>query len=84
MSDDWMPIESAPKSIEGAIYAAPRLLLAVPPYGVFTGCWCPNPEFPWGGSWSVPGLLNKVAQPTHWLPLPPPPAQPATAEGVGS
>ena len=68
---DWQPIETAPKEIAGAIYAAPRLLLFIPPDGVFTGCWCPNKEYPWGGSWSVPGLLNKEASPTHWM-LPPP------------
>lgn len=66
----WQPIETAPKEIEGALYATPRLLLFFPRYGVFTGCWCRDPDYPWGGKWSVPGLLNQEARPTHWMECP--------------
>ena len=74
----WRPIETAP--CYGEI-SAPRVLLFVPPYGPFTGFY--EYGMNWEG-WSIAGLLNKDAKPTHWMPLPTPPSQdqvPTTAQG---
>lgn len=64
---EWMPIETAPKD-------GTRLLVFVPPYGSFTAH---NTFILLGGPkedrWRVSGLINREAEPTHWMPLPPPP-----------
>lgn len=60
---EWMPIETAPKD-GTAIYQ--RVLLFVPPYGAGSGNWT-------GHNWNCHFCLNRDAQPTHWMPLPPSP-----------
>jgi hypothetical protein len=63
MSNNWQPIETAPKIGNGS----PILLLFSRATGVFVGRWMG----PWG--WvSVPGKYGR--HPTHWMPLPPPPS----------
>lgn len=59
----WMPIESAPRGNR-------RQLVFVPPYGAMTGHF--NEAL---NRWSCHSTLDKGAQPTHWMPLPQPPAQ---------
>ena len=63
---DWQPIETAPK--DGG-----RILLYVPPYGPSCGHYR---ESGWGrgtSNWYAASVLNKEAEPTHWMPLPAPP-----------
>lgn len=55
---DWQPIETAPTNHK-------RVLLFVPPYGATTGHFDER--------WHCHSVLNKEAQPTHWMPLPDPP-----------
>ena len=64
----WMPIETAPKTSKAIlVYCAERK-------NTFTVTWARDEEYPWSGKWKhfVGDLLNAV--PTHWMPLPPPPA----------
>ena len=61
----WQPIETAPK--DGA-----RVLLWVPPYGPSTGHFDVHASAP---MWRCHSVLNREAQPTHWMPLPPAPTQ---------
>ena len=49
-----------------------RLLLWVPPYGPITGHFDLGPTCEYG-VWRCHSILNKEAQPTHWMFLPPPP-----------
>lgn len=63
----WQPIETAPKD-------GTRVLLFVPPYGASTGHY--RAQHNWGetaSNWYAHSVLNKEAEPTHWMPLPPPP-----------
>jgi FtsZ-binding cell division protein ZapB len=57
----WRPIETAPKD-------ETRVLLFVPPYGPTTGH-----RGSVSGAWRCHSVLNQEVQPTHWMPLPPPP-----------
>lgn len=64
---DWNPnMDEAPRY--GA-FVGPRLLLFVPPYGAMSGHWDPDLE-----SWRLHACFNREARPTHWMPLPEPPA----------
>lgn len=63
---DWQPIETAPKD-------GTRVLVHVPPYGPFTAHNRFHSFLEARDRWHVAGLLND-AQPTHWQPLPAPPA----------
>ena len=56
----WSPIEEAPKD-NG------RVLLFIPPYGAGSGHWV-------GAGWLGHFVINREAEPTHFMPLPPPPA----------
>lgn len=61
----WQPIETAPKDHT-------RILLFVPPYGVSCGHF----DCVWQDGrhrWIMHSVLNKSAEPTHWMPLPAPP-----------
>ena len=66
---EWMDIENAPKvqtgTFSGIATTSVRLLLFVPPYGVTTGNYNSDDE-----RWSCHSVLNREAQPTHWMPLP--------------
>jgi len=61
----WQPIETAPKdaSILLAVWNADR-----PYYCREVGWW----EESDGGFWSI----QVMGEPTHWMPLPPPPVTP--------
>lgn len=56
MQREWQPIETAPLNEQ-------RVLLFVPPYGATTGHFS-------GPRWHCHSVLNRDAQPTHWMPLP--------------
>ena len=63
MTQEWQPIETAPKD-------GTRVILHVSPYGAMTG------HFEMFGpirKWNMHSCLNQSAQPTHWMPLPAPP-----------
>ena len=68
MTSEWLPIETAPKDRDT------RLLGFIPSYRE------PVQFIAWGGGrWWDAGIwepLAKDQQPTHWTPLPPPPATP--------
>ena len=67
---EWRTMESAPKD-------GTRVLLFVPPYGPSTGHYAPA-RTNWGPKaslWVAHSVLNKVAAPTHWMPLPQPPKE---------
>ena len=55
----WRPINEA-------VNSHCRVLLYVDPYGAGSGHW--------DNGWKAHFCLNKEAQPTHWMLLPPPPA----------
>lgn len=67
MTGEWQPIETAPRD-------GTRVLLYVPPYGAM----CGHNSFNLFGSmdhrWHCHSCLDRGAKPTHWMPLPPPPA----------
>lgn len=58
MTDQWMPISSAPKN-------GRRVLVFTTTYGPFTAHF--------DKKWHIAGLWNPEL-PTHWMPLPDPPA----------
>ena len=58
----WQPIEDCDN--EGRWFGV-RVLLLVPPYGATTGHF--------DGKWHMHSVLNRSAEPTHWMPLPAPP-----------
>lgn len=60
----WQPIETAP--VDGT-----RVLLFVPPYGAMSGHF---DKYGTGRRWNAHSAINREAQPTHWMPLPEPPA----------
>ena len=60
---EWKPIEDGPKDGQ-------RVLLFVPPYGAGSGNYAVSLE-----CWNAHFCLNPEAQPTHWMPLPAPPAK---------
>lgn len=69
----WLPIESAPKD-------GTKVLLYCPHIGVVRGSWQFNkyakkPRPYWSNDWeAVAGAIaTRADQPTHWMPLPPPP-----------
>ena len=65
MSNEWQPIETSPRNHT-------RILLFVPPYGSTTGHW----DCLFGDDgWNMHAVLNKSAEPTHWMPLPDPPKE---------
>jgi hypothetical protein len=74
---EWQPIETAPKG-DGQ-WAGPRVLLCCPKRGARTGKFDPDAfsvkKRPF---WSIDGSFGKnddrLDQPTHWMPLPEPPA----------
>jgi hypothetical protein len=60
----WQPIETAPK--DGTTFEG-----KLPDEARFTIKWKRDAwAFDYGGCWLV---LNQKNQPTHWVPLPPPP-----------
>ena len=64
----WRDISTAPRNHT-------RVLLYVPPYGVSCGHF----DCVWENGverWIMHSVLNKEAQPTHWVPLPAAPGQP--------
>ena len=65
---EWQPIETA--YFAGVMHNNSRVLLLTPPYGAGSGHWD-------GLKWVSHFCINKGANPTHWMPLPPPP----TTEG---
>lgn len=70
-SDDWRPIETAPKERVGpASYEdhGPYLLLGLGK-NMHVGCWHWHQNGK-TGNWKTSG---GVIFPTHWMPLPPPP-----------
>jgi hypothetical protein len=61
---EWQPIETAPKSGEDILLG----LVDTPP--ALVGSWNSREEF-----WAVNGRLSDFCVfPTHWMPLPEPPA----------
>lgn len=60
--DEWKPIETAPKIGNGG----PQIMLFSFKQGMCVGTW---QAVEWV---SVPGLYGR--KPTHWMPLPAPPA----------
>lgn len=65
---DWLPIESAPKDGSSLIAWAPGFGM-----GALTLFWS-------DGYWREPAQhLGLKVEPTHWMPLPPPPAAQAKA-----
>ena len=75
MSEAWQPIETAPKDGTAILVSESRFIHCVE--------W--NDEYEW---WAVddnklgPFRLRGTA-PTHWMPLPPPPVEQATAARLG-
>lgn len=57
----WKPIETAPKDVD-------RILVFVPSYDPSMAHWATVES-----KWVCHSILNRYAQPTHWLPLPTPP-----------
>jgi hypothetical protein len=71
LTDDWQPIETAPQ--DGtyilAIRAAPSHDQTIPNIIVWN---------PWLTNWAdnyAPDARPVLHQPTHWMPLPPPPME---------
>lgn len=66
----WRPIETAPKTGERILLAAPWLREGDPPTQVAYGHW-----YKLGPYWAYDGYSfgNPKHQPTHWMPLPSPP-----------
>lgn len=67
---EWQPIETAPKD--------QRRILAYFPdapewYDFSVICWSEHNKAWWGCSPSAAGVIDRDAQPTHWMPLPDPP-----------
>lgn len=60
---DWKTMDTAPK--DGS-----RIILYTPPYGAGSGNWRGSM-----GGWDSHFCLNLSAEPTHWQPLPKPPAK---------
>jgi hypothetical protein len=80
---EWQPIETAPKDEEiivgrGAIPLSNRRAF-FPAYSG-SGFWCEE-EGAWV-FWShiTPGAKTRYDQPTHWMPLPPPPTSAETPQ----
>ena len=69
MKDDWRPIETAPKD-------GTKVLMFPSPHGFYAGYWIGHWTDLYGGVWYMDdiGHLNGMWAPTHWMPLPPPPA----------
>jgi hypothetical protein len=94
MSEAWQPIESAPKDRTEILACWPKRKLDDDecPTGEITGyAQCVTA---WQGFWIEPDYLEAhgsfyfedeafAAEPTHWMPLPPPPVEQATAARLG-
>ena len=63
---EWQPIETAPTGRLKNIPTTERILLFVPPYGISCGHW--------DNGWCCHSILNKEAQPTHWMRINEPPS----------
>lgn len=67
----WQPIETAPKEREGLLLSDGRVVSyggwvsQVDQGAEYEGQWCA----PSAGWWS----MDRIEQPTHWMPLPEPP-----------
>lgn len=68
--EGWQPIETAPRD-------GTRMLLWVRGHLVMLGSWAGHGAYSGAAFWS--NNVPIVPQPTHWLPLPQPPAQAETA-----
>jgi hypothetical protein len=64
VTDGWQPIETAPKDGTYVLLATPRGRIA-------DGNFCNY------GVWSWPYVM---VEPTHWMPLPPPPTETTEAK----
>lgn len=70
MDAKWQPIETAPKDPDDRIVLWDG-------YNVFIGFWSNirASVVRGGDGWLTDGLQGLMIAPTHWMPLPPPPAQ---------
>jgi len=65
-SQGWQDIETAPTG-KNEFTISERMLVLVPPYGAS----CAH----YDNGWNCHSILNKEAEPTHWMPLPEPPQE---------
>jgi hypothetical protein len=80
MTEEWQPIESAPKD-------GTRILFALP--YVWCGYWRGSrpvgmPDYRWDESWigwTREAFEDRPLNPTHWMPLPEPP-NPSSPSGI--
>lgn len=69
MTQDWQPIETAPKDTKARLVWVPEIQC------IFCVAWQRDSEYPWSGKWTVfgAGRHDAIRRPTHWMPLPEPP-----------
>jgi hypothetical protein len=71
-TSSWQPIETAPKQVVVLLWAQ----TGIEPYNwkIATGFWMPGyRDEPGCWEWEGRRLKPYDVQPTHWMPLPPPP-----------
>lgn len=66
----WQPIETAPKD------GTELLLCSIHLYSPRTGCWATyHPNAMGKAGWRTAPICGDKLNPTHWMPLPPPPQE---------
>lgn len=71
---EWQPIETAPRNGEETSQVGPDLLLYYPDTGMLEGHYFQRLDKPddLHDGWET--CIGFIGEPTHWMPLPPPPS----------
>lgn len=72
--NEWMPIKTAPKDGRFLWLIEDGADLGLLLDHQFCGYWASDKRYLTGGSWKYINY-DGLANPTHWMPLPPPPKE---------
>jgi hypothetical protein len=80
---DWQPIETAPKDGTWLLLAGGKCEGDEGDEGrIVSGQWAGGTDPRWQFAWYDSGYYGEYSDPSHWMPLPAPPASPSFSPSV--